>query len=68
MVVLLPTASTPSQARRPGSARSATCSGPGPGTVVEPPQLDEILMPSDAPFRVADTAALGWDEADVYAP
>ena len=38
------------------------------GTVVEPPQFDEFLMPSDAPYRVADMAALGWDEADVYAP
>lgn len=36
------------------------------GTTVEPPQLDEFLMPSDAPFRVADMAALGWDEAAVY--
>ena len=38
------------------------------GTVVEPPQLDEFLMPSDAPFRVADMAALGWSEAAVYGP
>ena len=36
------------------------------GTAVKPPQLDEFLMPSDAPFRVADMAALGWDEARVY--
>jgi uncharacterized damage-inducible protein DinB len=36
------------------------------GTAVNPPQLDEFLMPSDAPFRVADMAALGWDEAGVY--
>ena len=36
------------------------------GTTVEPPQLDEFLMPSDAPFRVADMAALGWDERAVY--
>jgi uncharacterized damage-inducible protein DinB len=36
------------------------------GTAVAPPQLDEFLMPSDAPFRVADMAALGWDETAVY--
>ncbi len=36
------------------------------GTAAQPPQLDEFLMPSDAPFRVADMAALGWDEAAVY--
>ncbi len=36
------------------------------GTVVSPPQLDEFLMPSDAHFRSADMAALGWDEARVY--
>ncbi len=36
------------------------------GTPVKPPQLDEFLMPSDAKFRVADMAALGWDEAAVY--
>ncbi len=36
------------------------------GTSVKPPQLDEFLMPSDAKFRVADMAALGWDEAAVY--
>lgn len=33
------------------------------GTAVAPPQLDEFLMPSDAPLRAADMAALGWDEA-----
>ncbi len=38
------------------------------GTSVKPPQLDEFLMPSDAKFRVADMAALGWDEATVYGP
>ncbi|MBX3636620.1 MAG: DinB family protein [Rubrivivax sp.] len=36
------------------------------GTAVAPPQLDEFLMPSDAPLRRADMAALGWDEALVY--
>ena len=36
------------------------------GTPVAPPQLDEFLMPSDAKFRVADMAALGWAEAEVY--
>jgi uncharacterized damage-inducible protein DinB len=38
------------------------------GTAVAPPQLDEFLMPSDATFRVADMAALGWDETAVYGP
>jgi len=36
------------------------------GTSVAPPQLDEFLMPSDANFRVADMAALGWREDDIY--
>ena len=36
------------------------------GTAVAPPQLDEFLMPSDASWRVADMAALGWREADIY--
>ncbi|MDP1650305.1 MAG: DinB family protein [Rubrivivax sp.] len=36
------------------------------GTAVSPPQLDEFLMPSDAPLRSAEMAALGWDEAAVY--
>lgn len=36
------------------------------GTTVAPPQLDEFMMPSDAPFRVADMATLGWREAEVY--
>ena len=36
------------------------------GTAVAPPQLDEFLMPSDAPLRTADMAELGWDEARVY--
>jgi uncharacterized damage-inducible protein DinB len=31
-----------------------------------PPQLDEFLMPSEAHLRVADMAALGWDESQVY--
>lgn len=38
------------------------------GTAVAPPQLDEFLMPSDASWRVADMARLGWREADVYGP
>jgi len=33
------------------------------GTAVKPPQLDEFLMPSDARFRGADMATLGWSEA-----
>ena len=36
------------------------------GTAVKPPQLDEFLMPSDASWRSADMAALGWDEAAIY--
>ena len=36
------------------------------GTAVEPPQLDEFLMPSDASWRAADMDALGWDEVAVY--
>lgn len=36
------------------------------GTAVAPPQLDEFLMPSDAPLRAGDMAALGWDEPAVY--
>ena len=36
------------------------------GTAVKPPQLDEFLMPSDASSRVADMAALGWSERQVY--
>lgn len=36
------------------------------GTPVKPPQLDEFLMPSDAKFREADMAALGWNEVAVY--
>ena len=36
------------------------------GSAVAPPQLDEFLMPSDAGFRVADMAALGWREDEVY--
>lgn len=35
-------------------------------TKVAPPQLDEFLMPSDAPLRMADMAKLGWREGDVY--
>jgi uncharacterized damage-inducible protein DinB len=38
------------------------------GTAVAPPQLDEFLMPSEPHLRVADMAALGWDEAAVYGP
>lgn len=38
------------------------------GTRVEPPQLDEFLMPSEAHLRSADMAALGWNETAVYGP
>ncbi len=36
------------------------------GTAVAPPQLDEFLMPSEPHFRVADMAALGWTEREVF--
>jgi len=36
------------------------------GTSVTPPQLDEFLMPSDAPLRSADLAAVGWSERDLF--
>jgi uncharacterized damage-inducible protein DinB len=36
------------------------------GTVIEPPQLDEFMMPSEAHLRVHDMAALGWREEAVY--
>ncbi len=36
------------------------------GTSVKPPQLDEFLMPSDAPLREADMRELGWSESAVY--
>jgi len=36
------------------------------GTRIEPPQLDEFVMPSDAKFRASDLAALGWREADLF--
>jgi uncharacterized damage-inducible protein DinB len=36
------------------------------GTAVAPPQLDEFLMPSDAPLRTAELAALGWTERDLF--
>jgi uncharacterized damage-inducible protein DinB len=35
-------------------------------TSIEPPQLDEFMMPSEAELRTRDMAALGWREADVY--
>jgi uncharacterized damage-inducible protein DinB len=36
------------------------------GTHVKPPQLDEFLMPSDAPYRMEDMRELGWNESSVY--
>jgi uncharacterized damage-inducible protein DinB len=36
------------------------------GTAVKPPQLDEFLMPSDAPYRVMDMSSLGWTEREIY--
>lgn len=37
------------------------------GTTVAPPQLDEFLMPSEAHFRTAELATLGWTEAALFA-
>jgi len=36
------------------------------GTAARPPQLDEFLMPSEAHFREAELAALGWTEASLF--
>ena len=36
------------------------------GTRVAPPQLDKFLMPSEAHYRVADLAAVGWTERDLF--
>ncbi len=36
------------------------------GTALAPPQLDEFMMPSEPHLRVAEMAALGWDETAVY--
>ncbi|MEO6362039.1 MAG: DinB family protein [Caldimonas sp.] len=36
------------------------------GTEVAPPQLDEFLMPSEAPLRADDLRALGWIEATLF--
>ena len=36
------------------------------GTGIKPPQLDEFLLPSDAPYRVEDMRELGWREDEVY--
>jgi uncharacterized damage-inducible protein DinB len=36
------------------------------GTAIEPPQLDEFMMPSEAHLRVHEMAAIGWCEDDVY--
>lgn len=35
-------------------------------TAVEPPQLDEFLMPSDARCRVDDMQRLGWSERQLF--
>jgi uncharacterized damage-inducible protein DinB len=36
------------------------------GTALEPPQLDEFMMPSEAHLRAADMAAFGWAESALY--
>ncbi len=38
------------------------------GTSVQPPQLDEFLMPSEAHLREPEMLAFDWDEAVVYGP
>lgn len=38
------------------------------GTSVQPPQLDEFLMPSEAHLREAEMLAFDWDEREVYGP
>jgi len=38
------------------------------GTSVEPPQLDEFLMPNETALRVDDLRALGWSERDLFGP
>ena len=36
------------------------------GTSIKPPQLDDFIMQSDAPFRADDLQAVAWTEADLY--
>jgi uncharacterized damage-inducible protein DinB len=36
------------------------------GTAIQPPQLDEFMMPSEAHLRVHEMSALGWREDAVY--
>lgn len=36
------------------------------GTGVAPPQLDEFLLATDAPHRVADMAEMGFSESDLW--
>jgi uncharacterized damage-inducible protein DinB len=38
------------------------------GTTLAPPQLDEFLLASDAPLRVAEMTALGWHEEAAWGP
>lgn len=35
-------------------------------TGIEPPQLDDFLLPSDAPYRSDDLKAMGWTERDIF--
>lgn len=37
------------------------------GTHVPPPQLDELFLAEDAPRRIGEMVALGWDEKDIWA-
>ena len=36
------------------------------GTTVEPPQLDEFMLATDAPLRAADVQELGIGESDMW--
>ena len=36
------------------------------GTVIEPPQIDEFMLPSEAHLRTHEMAVLGWQEKEVY--
>lgn len=36
------------------------------GTHIAPPQLDELVMPSEAHYRVDDLAAVVWTERELF--
>lgn len=49
------------QVHHRGQAHAMLCS-----TGLKPPQLDEFLMPSEAPLRTPEMRAFGWNEQAVY--